>query len=207
MRRYAPRLLYPQPASSLQPERLYLYLDSLWQRRELKGAVVEVGCWLGGTSAIAAKMLGRIGHPHHYLAIDTFAGFVDEQFARDQELGTPASDVTMYDQNSIEMVRRLLDHWGAPEVELLQADIASLAEDELPEKIAVGLVDVDLELPVYEALRRVWPRLQVGGIVLVDDCPAETTWVGARVGYRRFVEEIGVKERYVLGMGLLSSNA
>jgi hypothetical protein len=152
-------------------------------------------------------MLRRIGHPHRYLAIDTFAGFVDDQFAHDQELGTPASDVALYDQNSIEMVRRLLDYWGAPEVELLQADIASLADDELPEKIAVGLVDVDLELPVYEALRRVWPRLQVDGIVLVDDCPAETTWVGARLGYRRFVEEIGVQERYVLGVGLLSSNA
>jgi hypothetical protein len=81
--------------------------------------VIEVGCWLSGTSAIAAKMLRRIGgHPHHYLAIDTFAGFVDEQFAHEQELGTPASAVAMYGQNSIEMVRRLLDLLGrAPEVE------------------------------------------------------------------------------------------
>ena len=186
-----------------QPERLYLYLDALWQRRELEGAVVEVGCWLGGTSAIASKTPTRTGYPHRYLAIDTFSGFVDEQFEHDQEIGTPSNDSTMFDQSSIEMVRRLLEHWDASEVELLQADIASLAEEQLPEKIAVCLVDVDLEIPVYEALRRIVPRLQAGGIVLVDDCPEGTTWVGARVGYQRFAQEIGTHEHYVLGMGLL----
>ena len=204
LRRYSPRLLYPVPASSLQPERLYAYLDALWQRRHLDGAIVEVGCWLGGTSAIASKMLARTGHPHRYLAIDTFNGFVPEQFAHDEMLGVPASDRAMFGQNSLETVRRLLDHWGAPDVELLQADIASLDSDRLPERIAVCLVDVDLDIPVYEALRRVFPRLESGGIILVDDCPDRTTWVGARIGYARFIRKIELDEKYAMGMGVLS---
>lgn len=204
LRRYSPRLLYPVPVSSLQPERLYLYLDALWQRRQLNGAIVEIGCWLGGTSAIALKMLTRTGYPHRYLAIDTFEGFVPEQFAHDQELGAPAADRTMFDESSAGMVRRLLDHWGAPEVELLQADIASLSGDQLPEHIAVCLVDVDLEIPVYASLRRAYPRLESGGLVLVDDCPDSTSWIGARRGYSRFMREIGAVEQYRMGMGLLS---
>jgi O-methyltransferase len=203
LRRYSPRLLYPSPASSLQPERLYLYLDALWRRRKLEGAIVEVGCWLAGTSAIACKMLRRIGHPHRYLAIDTFQGFVPEQFAHDENLGTPAAARTMFDANSLTMVRSLLEHWGAPEVELLQADIVSLEVDQLPERIAVSLIDVDLEIPVYEALRRVVPRLAHGGIVLVDDCPDDTSWHGARAAYSRFVGELGDAECYAMGMGLL----
>ena len=204
LRRYSPRLLYPVPTSSLQPERLYAYLDALWERRHLDGAIVEVGCWLGGTSAIASKMLARTGHPHRYLAIDTFNGFVPEQFAHDQILGVPANDRAMFEQNSPEMVRRLLDHWDAPGVELMQADIASLDGDRLPERIAVCLVDVDLEIPVYEALRRVFPRLESGGIILVDDCPDRTTWAGARIGYARFIREIEADEQYAMGMGVLS---
>jgi O-methyltransferase len=98
----------------------------------------------------------------------------------------------------------LLDHWGAPEVELLQADIASLSGDQLPEHIAVCLVDVDLEIPVYESLRRAYPRLESGGLVLVDDCPDSTSWIGARLGYSRFIREIGAVEQYRMGMGLLS---
>ena len=204
MRRYAPRLLYPVPTSSLQPERLYAYLDALWQRRRLEGAIVEVGCWLGGTSAIASKMLTRTGYPHRYLAIDTFGGFVPEQFAHDQDLGTPASHRATFDGNSVDMVRRLLDHWGAPNVELVQADIASLAGDQLPECIAVCLVDVDLEIPVYEALSRAFPRLASGGIILVDDCAEGTSWVGACAGYSKFTREIGASERFLMGMGVLS---
>jgi len=204
LRRYSPRLLYPVPASSLQPERLYLYLDALWQRRDLGGAVVEVGCWIGGTSAIACKMLRRTGHPHRYVAIDTFDGFVVEQFAHDEKLGTPSDARSMFDANSVRMVRGLLHHWESAEVELLQADIASLPIDQLPREIAVCLIDVDLEIPVYEALRRVVPRLVRGGIVLVDDCPQETTWRGARAGYSRFMAETGQDEHFFMGMGLLN---
>jgi hypothetical protein len=205
LRRYSPRLLYPVPASSLQPERLYLYLDALWQRRHLGGAVVEVGCWIAGTSTIACKMLRRTGHPHRYVAIDTFDGFVVEQFAHDEKLGTPSDARVMFDANSLTMVRRLLHHWDAAEVELLQADIASLPINRLPQQIAVCLIDVDLEIPVYEALRRIVPRLVPGGLVLVDDCPEETTWRGARAGYSRFMAETGQDEHFFMGMGLLNA--
>jgi hypothetical protein len=205
IRRYQPRLLYPTPASSLQPERLYRYLDALWQARELDGAVVEVGCWLGGTSAIACGMLERAGFPKRYVAVDTFAGFVPDQFEHDARRGTPDDLRTIYDANSIETVRSLLDHWGRPEVELLQADIATLDPARLPETISVGLIDVDLDEPVYHGLQRIAPRLAVGGLILVDDCPEQTDWVGARLGYSRFMQERGLPERYELGMGLFEA--
>jgi len=198
-----PRLLYPSPPISLQPERLYLYLDALWQRRTLSGAIVEIGCYLGGTSAIAEKMLRRTGYPHRYVAIDTFSGFVPSQFSRDEQRGTPTSMRGMFDANSSRMVRRLLDEWGASAVELVESDIASLESDRLPDQIAVCLIDVDLEIPVYEALRRVYGRIEPGGIVLVDDCPDKTDWVGARIGYSTFMGEAGVAEEYVLGMGVV----
>ena len=113
----------------------------------------------------------------------------------------------MFNANSLAMVGRLLDHWDAAEVELVQADIASLAGTHLPEQIVVSLIDVDLEIPVYEALVRITPRLVQGGIVLVDDCPEKTTWPGARAGYSRFIAEMGQDERSLMGMGLLQSQS
>jgi predicted O-methyltransferase YrrM len=192
------------------PERLYAYLDALWQRRYLTGAIVEVGCWLGGTSAVAWKMLAHTGHPHRYVAIDTFSGFVPEQFAHDVQLGTSLNSRDTFNGSSAKMVRRLLDHWGAPGVELLEADIVSLPADQLPQEIAVCLVDVDLEIPVLESLRRVFPLLQRGGVILVDDCPEEpreekSRWAGARIGYQRFVREHGLGEKYFMDMGIVST--
>ncbi len=207
VKRAAAPWLYPKPVSSLQPERLYAYLDALWKRRELDGAVVEVGCWLGGTAAIASTMLERTGFPKRYVCVDTFEGFVPEQFDRDLAHGTPARYRTRFGANSAEVVRRLLAHYGCERVELVQGDIATVADDRLPDRVSVCLVDVDLEIPVYEALRRLYPRLVPGGAILVDDCPEGTEWAGSRVAYARFAAERALPELYFMDMGVVHAGA
>jgi hypothetical protein len=202
--RYRPWLLHPTPASCLQPERLYAYLDALWHRRELPGAVVEVGCYLGGTAAIATRMLRRVGGEQRYVCVDTFSGFEDAQFAHDrQRHGVPPESRRMFSSTSRRMVRRLLEHYGCPEIDLIEGDICTLPAGRLPPAVSVSLLDVDLELPVYEGLRKIVPRLVPGGVLLVDDCPEATSWAGARAGYRRYVREAGLPERYVMGFGLV----
>jgi len=197
------RLVPPPPV--LQPERLYLYLDALWRTRHLEGAVVEVGCYRGGTTLAAQRFLTRTGDRRSYVAIDTFAGFDAEQFRVDADHGTPASLKAAFSDNSLEDVRRSLDRYGGHDVKLLQGDIATLSEAALPESISVALIDVDLDVPVFEGLQRLFPRLQRGGVMLVDDCPEGTTWAGARIGYRRFVQARGLPERYIFGMGVVPS--
>jgi O-methyltransferase len=201
--RYAPTRLYPRPVSALAPERLYAYFDALWQRRDVEGAIVEVGCWLGGTATLAFRLLRNTGFPKRYVCIDTFGGFVPEQFERDLAHGTRATRHSDFAGNSVETVSRLLHHYGVADVELVQADIAQVPESRLPERVAVGLVDVDLEVPVYEGLQRLYPRLADGGVLLVDDCPPGYNWPGARIGYKRFVDDRGLEEDYFMGMGIV----
>ena len=197
------RLVRPMPV--LQPERLYLYMDALWRTRHLDGAVVEVGCYRGGTTLVAQEFLKRIGSPRPYVAIDTFSGFDAGQFRVDADHGTPVSLEAAFSDNSLQLVRRSLDRHGGHAVKLLQGDIATLSDASLPPSISVALIDVDLYVPVFEGLRRLFPRVQRGGVLLVDDCPEGTTWAGARIGYRRFVQAQGLPERYLFGMGVASA--
>jgi O-methyltransferase len=207
VRRTWPTLVHPKPVSSLQPQRLSFYLAAFVARRNLDGDALEVGCWLGGTAAIANARLQELGSVRRYVCVDTFSGFVDEQFSNDRDRhGTPAGDQSMFSGGGITVVRRLLDAWGASEVELIQGDIVAIDADLLPERIAVCLIDVDLEQPIYEGLRKIYPRLVPGGIILVDDCPPGTTWAGARAGYQRFVRDTGLPEVYVEGLGLVERN-
>lgn len=202
-RRVRARAFPRKPEAVLQPERLYQYLDALWQRRELPGAAVEIGCYRGGTSLMASRFLRRSGFPRRYIAYDTFGGFVDDQFHADVKHGTPASYRRHFTDNSIEIVRRSLDRYDGKEIELVQGDIATLPDASLPEQIAVALVDVDLDIPVHRALERIVPRVVKGGIVMVDDCPENYSWAGARVGYKRFVDAMQLPERYSLGLGII----
>ena len=203
VKRSAPTLIYPRPVSALAPERLYAYLDAIWRRRELEGAIVEIGCWIGGTAALAYRMLKNTGHEKPYVCIDTFGGFVPDQFERDVEHGTAGDRSGDFARNSVEFVARLMRHYGTSEVELVEGDITRIEDGKLPERVAVALVDVDIEIPVYEGLRRVYPRLADGGMILVDDCPENYSWRGARIGYERFCKEQELPERYFMGMGIV----
>jgi O-methyltransferase len=195
-------LLYRHPPVGLQPERLYAWLRALEATRDLDGAIVEVGCSVGGTAAVAARFVSRTGPPRPYLCIDTFSGFPQGQFEDDLARGNRPANRHLFAQNRPALVRWVLDHHGAPEVALLQADIATLDPDRLPARISAALVDVDLALPVQAALERLWPRLLPGGWILVDDCPPTCDW-RAREGYRSFVRGRGLPERYLHDMGLV----
>jgi len=200
--RLAPTLILPKPFFALQPERLYYYLDALWQRREIDGCVVEVGCWLGGTAATAHRFLLETSGSRRYVCIDTFGGFVPEQFEADLANGTPAAERRTFQSNSKATVRKLLDYWAASPIELVQGDIVTLPDAEIPSDIAVCLLDVDLELPIYEGLKRIAPKIVSGGIILVDDCQSDTTFAGARVGYAKYCAEAGIPEEYIFGFGV-----
>ena len=84
-----------------------------------------------------------------------------------------------------------------------QADIVALAPETLPDRIAVALVDVDLQAPTRAALEKIYPRLAPDGAMLVDDCAENGSFRGARVAYREFVAEHRLPERYLFGMGYI----
>ncbi|WP_167760418.1 TylF/MycF/NovP-related O-methyltransferase [Blastococcus sp. CT_GayMR16] len=196
-------LLFRHAPIGLQPERLHMWLGVLKDTQDLTGSVVEVGCSVGGTAAFSGRMLKRLGVEKRYVCVDTFGGFVEGQFSDDLERGTRKATRTMFDANSVSLVRRNLDALGAPQVELVQGDIVTVAEDALPPAICAGLVDVDLSEPVYVALKRLYARLQPGGVLLVDDCPEGYHWK-AREGYLQFVEEYGLPPVVEYGMGVVS---
>ena len=199
-------LLYRRPVPELPAERLYLYLDVLWRTRTLEGAVVEVGCFQCGTAAWAMQMLRGIDARRGYMCIDTFGGFVAAQFAHDIRLGTSASRRSGFQANSRALVQRLVRHWGVPEIELVQADIATLSAEALPAKIIAGLVDVDLEQPTYHALTKITPdsfRAERFSSTTVVRIP--TIRSAARgSGTERFLLEFGLNARYELGMGVIT---
>src|SRR5260221_166760 len=76
-------LLYRAPSPELSVEHLYLFLDALFRTRHVPGAVVEVGCFQGGTAAFGRRMLRGLGLTRAYVCVDTFAGFVPAQFDHD----------------------------------------------------------------------------------------------------------------------------
>ncbi len=196
-------VLYRHPPIGLEPERLYLWMRTLLETKDLPGAVVEIGCAAGGTAALCDRMLRQVGVEKRYVCIDTFGGFVDEQFNVDVGLGTTERVRHKFSANSPWLARRIVRGLGSPDIEFVQGDIVSLPANRLPDRISACLVDVDLSEPVHAAMEKTYERLVPGGMIIVDDC-AEGIWK-AKDGYRRFVRASGLEERYEFGMGFVTA--
>lgn len=199
--RAAAPLVLRNPVSGLATMRLYAYLDELNRTKDVEGAVVEVGTHLAGTSALAYRFLRQIGVERRYVCIDTFSGFVQRQFEDDVRVGVPAADGSLFSHNSVALVRQLLKLYGTEEIELIEADVCAMNLDELPSQVAVALIDVDLAVPIRASLDALYPRMAPGGVILVDDCPEVTSWVGARQEYLRWVSERGLEPDFSFGFG------
>jgi SAM-dependent methyltransferase len=185
-------------------ENVYAYLDALWHTRMINGPVLEIGCASGGTAAYARRFLNRIGCTKEYYCVDTFAGFVPSQLENDHAIGLSGAHDRLFRGNRRAVVQRNLRRWGVDKnVSLIKGDICSLPVSALPSGISVCLIDVDLRDPVLAALEKVVDRMADGGVVLVDDCKAGTSWVGADVGYSSFLKTRRIPPRYYLGFGVV----
>jgi SAM-dependent methyltransferase len=205
IKKYFSKILYRNPVSGLAEDNLYAYLDALYKKRTVSGTILEVGCAAGGTAAIAYKFLERLGHHKEYICIDTFSGFIEEQFNIDKSLGVSNKLKNHFSANSKELVQSNLTRWEVG-VKLIEGDIITINQQLIPPKISVCLLDVDLREPIFEGLKRILPNLAPRGIILVDDCRSDTAWAGALQGYKDFVAEFGLSEKYFMGFGVIENN-
>jgi hypothetical protein len=186
----------------IKAERLYLWMDTMLKTKNVDGDVLEVGCYLGGTAALSRHFLDGIGSTKTYMVVDTFEGFVPDQWAQDEAAGTSADLARHFSSNSVELTRWVLNRHGASEVKISPGDITKMPDESLPSHLSACLLDVDLSEPSYAGLKRLYPRLESGGIILVDDCDQETEYK-ARVGYERFMSEHRLSTEYRYGMGIV----
>jgi len=203
VRKHIPLIAYRHPPrSGFTPDRLYAWLDTVWYRRHLDGDILEVGCDECGTSYLTHQFLKRTGVSKRYVCVDTFEGFVPAQFESEMKHSLRQSFRTTFANSSIDYVRGMLAKYGASEVELVKGDIVSMPDSMLPTHVAACLLDVDLEIPIYEGLKKILPRLVSGGAILIDDCEEGSMW-RARKGWQRFIQENGLPEKTFMGMGLI----
>jgi hypothetical protein len=203
LKRILAPLLYRHRPIGLSSGKLYLYLEALYSTRSVPGAVVEIGCHLCGTAALGHQMLRKLGSARDYVCVDTFGGFVESQFDREQELGGPVEKRDAFAANDIRLARKILRLHGADSVKLIQANISSLAVERLPEPISVCLIDVDLYEPTRDALEKVYGRMSQGGVILVDDCGGATEKWRSDRAFHEFVAREWSEHRVEFGMGII----
>jgi O-methyltransferase len=156
----------------------------------IDGDVVECGVWRGGSSMLAAATLAQQGDAARRVWLyDTFDG-MSEPSERDADHEgqrmTEVWDEHRDDErspllcfNSLEDVQANMASIGFPpeRISLVEGKVEDTIPDEAPSRIALLRLDTDWFESTRHELVHLYPRLQPGGVLIVDDYGH---WLGAR---------------------------
>lgn len=180
------------------PIHLNFLCGCIERTKELKGSILEIGCYSGDTTVFLNKHMDFLGLEKEYICIDTFSGFTEDDISyevnkrskfKNQLQGFKVNKKKWFDQT-------ILDN-DISRVKSFKADISEFDLKELP-KISFCLIDVDLYIPVKIALEKVYSLVEKGGIVVVDDCKKNQTFDGAYKAYIDFIDEHKLPEKIIL---------
>jgi O-methyltransferase len=166
-------------------------------RSGLPGAIVECGVWRGGSMLAAAMTLRAEGDTSRELYLfDTFEG-MSKPTERDRDhsgrsaqalLASSATATEVLCEADIEDVKRTMRLAEYP-MERMHF-VAGKVEDTLPAaaptQIALLRLDTDWYESTYHELVHLYPALQIGGVLIIDDYGY---WQGAREATDKYFSE------------------
>ncbi|MBU0752557.1 MAG: TylF/MycF family methyltransferase [Gammaproteobacteria bacterium] len=186
--------------SMTSPERLFATLLACRhvEERGITGDFVECGVWRGGNSLIAAQVFGSQGANGRMVRLfDTFAGMTaptDDDFTNADSVAARIKFEQSQREThnewcyaSLDDVRNNFSVAGllADNVRFVKGDVCQTLSDpaNLPDRIAVLRLDTDWYESTKVELEVLWPLLQPGGILMVDDYGH---WGGAKKAVDEF---------------------
>lgn len=138
------------------------------------GDLVECGCYTGGSTAklsILASITGR-----RLFGYDSFAGLPDPEKdeALDYHIRRGASADHLWTkgeyEGTLEAVNRTLSLYGCRDsCTLVKGLFSDTLRDNLPARIALAFVDVDLASSAKDCLQAIWPRMSNNGVFFSHD--------------------------------------
>ncbi|NQT86626.1 class I SAM-dependent methyltransferase [bacterium] len=168
-------------------------------RNNIQGDMVECGVWKGGSMMAIARTLMAEGQTTRTLHLfDTFEGMAepgenDAMLAGD---GHTASEIMeeMNAQNKkwcyspLEEVRRnmLMCGYDEDRLRFVKGKVEDTLPENAPDQIALLRLDTDWYESTYHELVHLYPRLSVGGVMVIDDYG---WWAGQRKAVDQYVEE------------------
>ena len=168
------------------PNQLMFIAETCRAARNVGGCCLEVGCAFGATTVFLKKLMAEEAIEKDYIALDTFSGFVPEHVAFEVTKRQKSPGISqVFHRNSREWYETTLRVDHVTGVRAIQGDAAKFDYATLG-PIAFCLLDVDLYIPVRDALPKIYRELAPGGVIVVDDCSPGGNWDGALQAYQEY---------------------
>ena len=193
-----------RPYTMTSARRIYSLMQAVRyiEAHRIEGDIVECGVWRGGSMMAAALELQELGRTGRDLWLfDTFTGLPepgeqDVDFrgvdARDtyQGYAPVGEDGSQWCYAPREEVSHAMTSTGYPmnRVHLVEGKVEDTLPEQAPDQIALLRLDTDWYESTRHELEHLYPRLQPGGVLIIDDYGH---WKGARQAVDEYFEAHG----------------
>ncbi|HEX9989877.1 MAG TPA: TylF/MycF/NovP-related O-methyltransferase [Chloroflexia bacterium] len=194
---------YVQPFTMTSKERIFALCRSVEYiiKHQIPGDIVECGVYKGGSMMAVAKSLVAQGAERKLYLFDTYEGMPDPADADVTVYGKAAADIMRKEDKAtsdiwayspLEEVQRNLRDTGydARLLVFVKGRVEETIPEQAPEQISLLRLDTDWYESTYHELVHLYPRLSVGGVLIIDDYGH---WQGARKAVDQYIEENHVK--------------
>lgn len=190
-----------KPYTMTLPERVFANHEAVKYITEhgIEGAITECGVWRGGsTMAMLYTLLNRQVTNRDIYLYDTFEGMSEPGEADRAYSGDAASTLLeKSDRNDprsvwcyadLEDVQRNILSTGYPadRIQFVKGKVEDTIPSTIPEKIALLRLDTDWYESTLHELEHLYPRLQSGGVLLIDDYGH---WQGAKKAVDEYIRD------------------
>lgn len=155
-------------SDQVESRELKTILDELQKilERGTAGLVVEFGCYVGTTSVYIQRVLDMY-EPREFHVYDSFAGLPEKTSHDSSPAGEQfkAGELYAAKKEFIMNFRRA----GLTLPRIHKGWFNELSPNDVPENIAFAFLDGDYYESITESLTLIWPKLDRGAVVVVDD--------------------------------------
>lgn len=171
-------------------------------QHEIAGDIVECGVWKGGSMmAVALTLLELCATDRKLHLFDTFEGMTEPTDADCNIRGESAShllgastkaDSWVWAYSPLEEVRANLFRTGYDprQINFVKGRVEDTLPACAPERIALLRLDTDWYESTFHELVHLYPRLSVGGVLIIDDYGH---WTGARKAVDQYISQHKLK--------------
>jgi O-methyltransferase len=194
-----------RPYTMTSSERIYSLINAVKYvvNNQIEGDIVECGVWRGGSMlAVAKTLVQNQDTSRHLYLFDTFEGMTNPTDKDKDFAGASASKLLQQnkkeDETSIwcyatlESVKQILHSSGYEndKIHFIQGKVEETIPQSAPDKISLLRLDTDWYESTRHELIHLFPKLSVGGVIIIDDYGY---WEGARLATDEYIRENNIK--------------
>ncbi len=193
------------PYTMTSPERIFALIQSVKYivQNNICGDIVECGVWRGGSMMAVAQTLARLkDDKRHLYLFDTFEGmteptdkdmdFTGNQASRLLENTVKEDETSLWCCASIDSVQSILESVGydTQKIHLIKGRVENTLPSKAPQNISLLRLDTDWYESTRHELIHLFPRLSLGGVIIIDDYGF---WKGSRLATDEYIDQNNVR--------------